>query len=296
MTDESVGYARHESEAGGGPESADAAEATGIERAPADGAPAGSGPESAEAEVTEATEGGDEPADPGGTPTAPVATDGDEDGKGALAAAVVERLEAIEALVETRIGRVLEVFENKLAYDRSKDLQVDRLHEELQQHRSDLLGRAVRPLVLAVIALHDDIGKMVSALRKKPREALSPEEFLQLLDSLQEDVVLLLDRHGVEAYREEPGRRFDPKRQKVLKTIATGDRETGGTVAESVRPGFEQSGQIVEKERVSVYRFEASQAGTSVVESPRTAGHASEPARDEGGEPSTAAESQHQED
>ena len=212
---------------------------------------------------------------------------------------VVERLEAIEALIEARIGRVLEVFENKLAYDRSKEVQVDRLHEELQQHRSDLVARTIRPLVRDVIRFHDDIGKLVSALREDSSGELPPEKFLRLLEGLQQDVELMLEHNGVEAYREEAGGRFDPGRQRILRTVPAGDRETGGIVAESVRPGFEQGGQVVERERVIVYRFEpaAGRGAADGADPPPT--HRPDPAEGAGGEPvaeADDAEGQDQED
>ena len=200
-----------------------------------------------------------------------VTTDKRGDEHRVLDASVAERLGAIEARVDTGIDRVLEVFRHKLAYDRSKDLQVDRLHEELQQHRADFVGKAIRGLVLGVISLHDQYVKLVASLRRKSAHELDLDRVFRLLEGVPEDVVLLLANHGVEPFREEPGERFDPKRQRVLRTVPTGDRETGGTVAESVLPGFEQGGQIVERERVSVYKYKAALAEAAVVEPLETA-------------------------
>ena len=243
-----------------------------------------------------------EPAAAAGTPATPEAstsTNGERD----VPAALAERLDALGALIDARIGRVLEAFEAKIAYDESKQVQVDRLHEELQQHRSDLVGRAVRPLVLDVIRLHDNIGKLVSALREKPRDELSAERFFRLLEGLQQDVELMLEHNGVHAFREETGGRLDHVRQRILKTVATSDREIGGTVAASVRPGFEQDGRIVERERVAVYRLEAPPPATPAGEPPQHAPESSHPAADPPepaaggvGEPATIARTQGQED
>ena len=65
----------------------------------------------------------------------------------------------------------------------------------------------------------------------------------------------MLGQNGVAAYRD-PGVAFDPRRQKVLRKVTTDDEELAGTVAESVRPGFEQGAEILEKERVATYEFE----------------------------------------
>ncbi len=167
----------------------------------------------------------------------------------------------IETAIETGIDRILESFEGKLAYDASKQLQIDRLHEELQQHRTDLAARAARPLVHGTIRLHDDIGKLLSALRGKPAGELSEEKFFTLLEGLQGDVEIVLRQNGVAAYRE-PGGPFDPRRQRMLRKVTTNDEELAGTVAESVRPGFEQGAEIIEKERVATYEFEPPPSGT----------------------------------
>lgn len=170
------------------------------------------------------------------------------------APAVVELSRHLEAVIEDGVGRILEVFEHKLAYDTSKQLQIDRLHDELQQHRSDLLARATRPLVLGMIRLHDDIGKLVSSLRGKPDEELSAERFYALLEGLREDIEIVLGQNGIVAYRE-PGGTFDPRRQRAMSKVSTGNQDLAGKVAESMRTGFEQGSEIIEKERIAIYDF-----------------------------------------
>jgi len=163
--------------------------------------------------------------------------------------------------VNAGVERILTAFEAKLAYDASKQLQIDRLHEELQQHRGDVVARAARPLVHGMIRLHDDIGKLLSALRAKSADELSPERFFSLLEGLQEDVEIVLGQNGVTSYRE-PAGPFDPRRQRVLKKVGSSEEALAGTVAESIRPGFEQGADILEKERVTTYEFDSRAAGT----------------------------------
>ena len=165
-------------------------------------------------------------------------------------------LQCIEAMLDGSIDRILRVFSDKLAYDASKQLQIDRLHEELQQHRSDLAAQAALPLVRGMIRVHDDIGKLHGALEAKFDDEFSLEKFLRILKSLQEDVELVLEQNGACAYRE-PGKSFDPKRQRILRTVPTEDQGLAGSVAESTRPGFELNSRIIEKERVSTYVFAA---------------------------------------
>jgi molecular chaperone GrpE (heat shock protein) len=168
----------------------------------------------------------------------------------------------VETAITAGVDRVLDAFERKLAYDASKQLQVDRLHAELQQHRADFANRVARPLVHAMIRLHDDIGKLLSALRGKHAEELSPERFFALMEGLQDDVEIVLGQNGVTAYRE-PDKIFDPRRQRALTRIATQDKGLAGKVAETIRPGFEQGSEILEKERIAIYELGPSSEGTT---------------------------------
>ena len=161
----------------------------------------------------------------------------------------------LEKTIDAAVDRILEAFERKLAYDASKQLQVDRLHAELQEHRAGFASRAARPIVHGMIRLHDNIGKLVSALRNKPADELSPAQFFALLEGLQEDVEIVIAQNGIAAYRQPPGN-FDPRRQRAVRTVITHDPQLGGHVAEVLRPGFEQGNEILEKERVVVYQWQ----------------------------------------
>lgn len=181
------------------------------------------------------------------------------DGKDAPAVELPSRgiddpLATVMRKIDDGVDGILAAFEAKLAYDATKQAQIDRLHEELLQHRSDLIARTARPLVHGMIKLHDDMGKLLAALRTKSADELTPERFFSLLGGLQEDVEILLSQNGVAAYRE-PSSPFDPRRQRVLKKVSTSEESLAGTVAESLRPGFERGAEILEKERVATYVF-----------------------------------------
>lgn len=185
-----------------------------------------------------------------------------------IPAALPDAFLRVESAIEAGVERVLDVFERKLAYDAAKQLQVDRLHAELQEHRAGLVNRTARPIVQGMIRLHDGIGKLVASLRSKSAEELSPERFFALLDGLQEDVEIVLEQNGIGAYRQPEGT-FDPRRQRALRTVVTHDSQLAGQVAETLRSGFEQGSEILEKERVAVYEFRPAPApDPSPVDSP----------------------------
>jgi len=163
--------------------------------------------------------------------------------------------ERFELALQRGVEHLAGLFERKLAYDATKQQQVDRLHEELMQHRSGLVARTSRPLVNGVIRLHDDIGKLIQSLRGKSVEALPAEKVFTLLQEIQDDIEIILGQNGTSAYREQ-GSVFNPRRQRVVRRVATPDPALDGKVADRLGPGFESGHELIEKERITLYLLE----------------------------------------
>lgn len=158
----------------------------------------------------------------------------------------------IQEQLATLERNVLNAFESKIAFDLTKEKQIDRLHAELQGHRSDLVGRAIRPVFQSLVRLYDDFDKVLEALQAEDQAKLTAERLLGLLKGFRDDVELALEHNGVTAFRTDE-EKFDPIRQRVARTIKTADESLIGLIAARVRPGFEGGGAIIERERVAVY-------------------------------------------
>jgi molecular chaperone GrpE len=161
-------------------------------------------------------------------------------------------IQNFEQKLESGISQILNAFEQKIAFDVLKQQQIDRLHAELQEYRTDLIAKTNRPLVNGLIYLHDDIGKLIEGLQAKPIEEVEPEKLFKTISGIQEDIEILLDQNGVTTFREIVDT-FDPRRQHALKNVPTIEEEQVGKIAERVRPGFEQGDEIIKKERVRVF-------------------------------------------
>lgn len=161
-------------------------------------------------------------------------------------------LQRLERSLEDGLADLQRSFQDKLAYDRAKDQQISRLHDELQEHKLDLLGRAKRPLLHGLIRFHDDLGKVIASLRRKPEEDLTAERLFQVLEGFREDLEMLLGQNGVETFQT-PGESFDPTRQTSLKTEPTTEESRVGTIAARLRPGFNEGEVLLQRERVAVY-------------------------------------------
>lgn len=162
---------------------------------------------------------------------------------------------AILAGIDAATASLLAVFNEKLLHDAGKDRQIEVLHAELQQYKSDAIGKLMRPLYLRVTRMHNDLARIIDSVALAP-EPLSTEKAAAILSSFQGDIEDALADHGVTPYRE-PGSMFDPRRQTAIETVSTEDADLKGAIAERVRPGFEQGDVILEKERVKVFKYVA---------------------------------------
>jgi molecular chaperone GrpE (heat shock protein) len=165
---------------------------------------------------------------------------------------VTARLGELEAAIATGFEQVLKSFEQKLAFDQFKEDQISRLHNELQEYKGGLIAKTARPLINGIIRFHDDVGRIVEALQKCNIAELTPDRFFKVIQGFLQDIEIVLRDNGVEAYSE-AGDTFDPHRQKALTTIPSTDSAIAGRIAARLRPGFEQGGIVLQKERVAVY-------------------------------------------
>ena len=164
----------------------------------------------------------------------------------------VANLDRLEAAVKAGFSDILKELGAKWALDKFKEDLITRLHEELQAYKTDLVYQSARQLLLGLIRLHDDLGKTMALLKRRPVEELTPERFFQEFSAFQDDIELLLGQHGVESFTvvEEE---FDPLRQAALRTLPTSEPGKIGSVSERLRPGFERGGTLLQKERVAVF-------------------------------------------
>ncbi|MDA8019821.1 MAG: nucleotide exchange factor GrpE [Thermoanaerobaculia bacterium] len=162
-----------------------------------------------------------------------------------------DALEGVLRSLDERLSALASSFDTKLAIDEHKNRQIDALHRDLQEHKQDLLARALRPILAGLVRLYDDLGRAADGVQERA-EDLIPSEAAQFLREFREDVEILLDENGVLVFSE-PVERFDPQRQTARKTLDTDDPERVGQIARRVRPGFERDGLVLQKERVDVY-------------------------------------------
>jgi len=157
--------------------------------------------------------------------------------------------------LSNKLDEMLLLFKDKILYDITKEKQIDKLHSELQTYKQDVVFKATKPLINSVIYIYDDIDKMIQRYTNKPEE-LDLKKMMNILETLREDIEILLEENGITQFSEEFKTKFDPKTQQLIKKIPIGDKEQVGEVVEKIRPGFENVAEIIRKERVAVYVYD----------------------------------------
>jgi molecular chaperone GrpE (heat shock protein) len=143
-------------------------------------------------------------------------------------------------------------FEGKLKYDAHKDKVIDRLHDELQEYKQDLLKKHLLTVILDVIKIADDIRKWLHHFRALEPAQRDPLKLFRYLEAIPTDLEDVFYWHGVKPFASTEGA-FDPARQRVAKKVPTTDPSKDKTVARSLRPGYIWDDKVIRQEMVAVY-------------------------------------------
>lgn len=165
---------------------------------------------------------------------------------------LMEKVEQSVQLLVSEMQTLRHDFETKVKYDESKERQVDSLHRELQAYREGLHFKILRPVLIDLIGMHDDLGKLIErACAEASIEAV--ERMIANLESFQDTIEETLKRNGAEPFNID-GIAFVPNKQRALQTLDTLDPIQDRQVARRLRKGFEYDGKIVRPELVVIYR------------------------------------------
>lgn len=163
-------------------------------------------------------------------------------------------IEEILEKVNQSIQEVKEEFVSKVKYDGHKDKIIDELHEELQGYKDDIIHKLLRPVITDIIYTIDNNNKTVQALRQKDVSEIDPKKLIGIIEGQSEDLEDILYRQGVEEFTYVMPE-FDPKKQKIIKTVETAEREKDRTVARSLKKGYMFENRVIRHELVEVYVY-----------------------------------------
>lgn len=153
--------------------------------------------------------------------------------------------DALDDLVAGLAGLNARLEEAQRLHGRQSDL-VERLHDENQSLRAGELRAAQLPLIRDLLRLHDDLERL--------RVAAGDGSGAGDLAIVQETLLDLLARNGIEHYSPEPGDPFDAGSHSVVGVELTADQALDRAITEVVRPGFRwEAGDTIRVADVRAY-------------------------------------------
>jgi len=154
-------------------------------------------------------------------------------------------------------------FEGKLKYDAHKDEIIDKLHNELQEYKQDILKKHILSIVMDVVKVADDIRKWLSYFRSLEVSQRDPRKLFRYLEAIPSDLEDIFYWHGVKPFSTAEGI-FDPSRQRAIKKVPSMDASQDKLIAESIRPGYEWDGKVIRQEMVAVYVYQEDQESSTM--------------------------------
>lgn len=145
-----------------------------------------------------------------------------------------------------------EKFDKKIAEDTHKNSLFDKMYEELASYKKDLYAKLVGPFVNETISLLDDYERLIERI-----DTIDYEKLKKYVIGIPDDLESILDNNGVERYTDDT-EKFNPKTQRVVKTIPTGNMELENVIAERTRKGYRWNGVMLKPEMVKIYKYKES--------------------------------------
>lgn len=140
-------------------------------------------------------------------------------------------------------------FDAKIAEDKHKAQLFDKMYDELANYKKDLYAKLLGPFVNETISLLDDYERLVDKI-----DSIDIDKLVKYVKGIPDDLKNLLDNNGVERYCDDT-EKFNPKTQRVIKTIFTGNIELDNIIAERIRKGYRWNGVMLKPEMVKIFKF-----------------------------------------
>lgn len=182
--------------------------------------------------------------EPGGTPADPAGDDPERESPVARAADPIAELTAAVTRLAAESGK-------QHARAAHREAVIDNLHAEVEKLRTGERRGTIRPLLVSVARIRDDLLRQASQL---------PADFdaaraAKLLQSFADSVEILLDDYGVSTYTPAVGDEFDARRHKAVSSTLTADAALVKTVASVQRDGYHdvEAGVPAKQAEVVVY-------------------------------------------
>lgn len=152
------------------------------------------------------------------------------------------------------LQEITKSIQDRLAYDEVKEKAFNKLYEEMrrQKEESDLLDRAVKPVLTDLLLLHDSMKKYEAFL---VNQSMSEEDKLQNFKYIVEELLEILYRQEVLPIEENIAELFNSKIHKATKTEEAESKDDDFKILNIVRNGFTWRDKVLRPQEVVIKRF-----------------------------------------
>jgi molecular chaperone GrpE (heat shock protein) len=145
------------------------------------------------------------------------------------------------------------LFESRLQADEVQSKALERLHDQLQDYKSNFIRQALLPLLKEIIFCFDFVADVLNQSDASP-SAANAETLAKAFPHVKQMLLDILFKNDVEPYRSE-SEEFDRKTQQCIKTVPTDQESQDKKIASRGVIGFRLGEAIIRKEQVTVYKY-----------------------------------------
>jgi molecular chaperone GrpE len=156
--------------------------------------------------------------------------------------------------ISQQLEKLQKGFDTKLKYDASKAETIEYQREELRKYQEGLHLKILRPIIMELIAIHDDMSNLIRYEKQQDGTDKTSQKMIRNLESFQESIETTLEHQGVISYQSDIDV-YDSRLQRVRKIIKTTDATLDGKTAEKLSKGFLYEEKNLRPEIVSVYKY-----------------------------------------
>lgn len=154
--------------------------------------------------------------------------------------------------LEADLTLLLKSFNDRLSYDKEKEVAFERLYRELDDLKQSRELNQFRAIFVDLILM---IDRMNTIYNDKLDAGQKEDEIFTLLGNLSHEVLEILYRNGVDLVVS-TSEYFDPKIQQAVKVVATNNPAEDGKLIEIVRHGFRYNEMLIRPEEVVIKKYE----------------------------------------
>lgn len=150
---------------------------------------------------------------------------------------------------------IKDMIQSRLEYDAVKEKAFDKLYEEMRRQKegSDLLDRAVKPVLSDLLLLYDSMKNFESSFINN--QSLNSEDAMRNFKYIMDELMEILYRQEVTPIDENLSEFFNSKLQKATKTENAESKEDDFKIVSIVRRGFVWRDKVLRPQEVVIKRF-----------------------------------------